>query len=260
MNSWTSTFLPLPRPPDILISMPSFPFRPDRRAITAGLVVVASAALLSVGLFSIVASLKGGDVDLPQKGSLEEILEDAASSRPAEAKPAPEERPPAPKPVSLSIPRIGIEAPVRAMGLDDKGYPQVPQRPYEVAWYTFTSEPGQGGNAVFSGHVDWINRWGDPIPGVFYRLRELDIGDLIVTRLEDGTIINYRVTGNVAIPYDDPNVLKVMDRTSRDVITLITCAGTWLKDPNAPFGGNYSHRIIVRAERALDAVSQSPEG
>jgi sortase (surface protein transpeptidase) len=46
-----------------------------------------------------------------------------------------------------------------------------------------------------------------------------------------------------------------MDPTSSDVITLITCGGTWLRDYSNPAGGNYSHRIIVRAERVLDLTS-----
>jgi len=57
----------------------------------------------------------------------------------------------------------------------------------------------------------------------------------------------------VAIPYDDPAVLKAMEGTAKDVITLITCGGTWKWDRGARFGGNYSHRIIVRAERVLEA-------
>jgi sortase (surface protein transpeptidase) len=40
-----------------------------------------------------------------------------------------------------------------------------------------------------------------------------------------------------------------MERTTREVITMITCGGSWLSSSRGPFGGNYSHRIIVRAER-----------
>ena len=57
----------------------------------------------------------------------------------------------------------------------------------------------------------------------------------------------------MAIPYDDPAVLKAMEGTAKDVITLITCGGTWKWDRGARFGGNYSHRIIVRAERVPEA-------
>jgi sortase (surface protein transpeptidase) len=83
----------------------------------------------------------------------------------------------------------------------------------------------------------------------------MKIGDVIEVALEDGASLEYRVTGNVATPYDDPNVVKVMNGTDRDVITVITCGGTWLSNGRSANGGNYSHRIIVRAERVLDSVS-----
>ncbi len=41
--------------------------------------------------------------------------------------------------------------------------------------------------------------------------------------------------------------------TIKAAITLITCGGTWERDPEARYGGNYSHRIIVRAEKVLGA-------
>ncbi len=98
-----------------------------------------------------------------------------------------------------------------------------------------------------------------PGEGVFYRLRELQIGDEISVELDDGSRLRYMVTGNVAVAYDDPNVVKVMDPTFSDVITLITCGGTWLRDYSNPSGGNYSHRVIVRAERILDLASGQTE-
>ena len=62
------------------------------------------------------------------------------------------------------------------------------------------------------------------------------------------------MTGNVAVKWDDPNVVKVMGGTSKDVLTLITCGGTWQNIPSNDDGGNYTHRIVVRAERAVEAA------
>ncbi len=240
--------------------MPPLLSKLDRRLALGGLVLVASLALLAVGLFSIVATLSDDNVDLPEEGSLQEILDSNVGpeqlSLTATAAPA---GPPPPAPVGISIPAIYVQAPVVAMGLGADRYPEVPNAGHEVAWYTFTAAPGQASNAVFSGHVDWSTRRGDPIPGVFYHLRELETGDLITLTLDDGATLEYRVTGNVATPYDDPNVLKVMQGTSLDVITLITCGGTWKKDYREPYGGNYSHRVIVRAERVL-GLAQSAAG
>ncbi len=239
---------------------PSLP-KLDRGLALGALVLLASVALLGAGLFSIFATLADDSADLPSQGSLSDILGEAVDSDSvgsqnlAATATAAQPGPPPPAPVRIAIPRLYIEAPVVVLGLAADGYPEVPAAPDQVAWYTFSAAPGQSSNAVFAGHVDWITRRGDPIPGVFYRLRELEIGDPITVALDDGTDLPYRVTGNVAIPYDDPNVLKVMQGTDKDAITLITCGGTWQKDYRAPYGGNYSHRIIVRAEEV-----QGPAG
>jgi len=231
--------------------MMSFLAKLDRRLTLGALVLLASLALLGVGLFSIIVTLTGDDSHLPSSGSLNDILRDADLSAQdlASTATAGQSGPPPPAPVRIIIPRLYIEAPVVAMGLTPDNYPDVPNDPNDVAWYTFSAAPGQSSNAVFSGHVDWITSRGDPIPGVFYRLRELEIGDVITVNLDNGSQMQYRVTGNVATAYDDPNVLKVMQGTSKDVITLITCGGTWQKDYRARYGGNYSHRVIVRAEK-----------
>ncbi len=223
--------------------------RGDVRTALAAAVMLVSAALLAVGLFAIISALGNDGADLPSEGSLQEIL---GTSSPAAA-PLPS-RPPAPAPVRFLIPRLYIDAPVVTLGVDSNNDPLVPERPDQVAWYNFSAAPGQNDNAVFSGHVDWQTRRGDPIPGVFYRLRELKIGDQITLSLENGAQLQYRVTGNVATAYNDPNVLRAMAPSSGDVITLITCGGAWVIDPSEQFGGNYTHRIIVRAERVIGAV------
>jgi LPXTG-site transpeptidase (sortase) family protein len=129
-----------------------------------------------------------------------------------------------------------------------------------VAWYDFSSVPNLNSNAVFSAHVDWQTRDGDPVPGAFYRLRELQIGDKVMVTMEDGSQVEYIVTGNVATNYEDPNIVKAMQPTAKDVITLITCGGSWVNDPNQDYGGVYTHRIIVRAEKAVPVAAAAPAG
>jgi sortase (surface protein transpeptidase) len=50
-----------------------------------------------------------------------------------------------------------------------------------------------------------------------------------------------------------------MEATTNDVITLITCGGTWQRDAESRYGGDYSHRIIVRAERGVPGGSNQDE-
>ena len=234
--------------------MGSFLSRIDRGVALGAGVLVASLALLAVAIVSIFAALNHDGANLPEEGTLQEILgenvpgagQSAANTLDLGPLPAP--------PTRLAVPRLYIDAPIITMGLDGEGHPQVPDRPDQVAWYNFAAAPGQRSNAVLSGHVDWQTQTGAPIPGVFYRLRELEIGDKLTITLEDGTKMDYRVTGNVATAYEDPNISKAMSHTSKEVVTLITCGGTWVRGGRGPFGGSYSHRVLVRAERLPAAV------
>ena len=231
---------------------------PDRRLAIGGGIVAASVLMLAAGVFGIVSALSNDGADLPSQGSIEQIVSDnnAGGNSLVETYATPV----GPAPVRFVIPRLYLDAPIIPLGVDASNSPQVPDRPDQVAWYTFSATPGHDGNGVFSGHVDWQTQAGVPIPGVFYRLRELQIGDDIKVTLTDGAEVSYRVTGNVAIAYDDPNVVKAMNPTSRDVITIITCGGTWLKGGPGPYGGNYSHRVVVRAERVAPAAARAVPG
>jgi len=79
--------------------------RIDRRVAMTGLVLAASLALLSVGLFTIVTTL-GDGVDLPAEGSLQDILDEGSIDADdlAATATADPSGPPPPAPVALDIP------------------------------------------------------------------------------------------------------------------------------------------------------------
>jgi LPXTG-site transpeptidase (sortase) family protein len=171
----------------------------------------------------------------------------------AEATPAPSESPV----VYISIERLGIEAPVMELGLDANLVPLVPngsnvpagEHPADVvAWYNFSRKPGHDGNVVMSGHVNWSGRI-----GAFGRLGDLEVGDFIRVFQQDGSASTYQVTENRDIPWDDPEAVQLMLPTEDEVVTLITCGGTWIPDSSSVIGGNYTHRTIVRAVPAEGA-------
>ncbi|TMC00499.1 MAG: class F sortase [Chloroflexi bacterium] len=223
----------------------------DRRIAIAAAAVTVSALLLIGGLAAVFLGIRGEDAGLPHEGNIEQLL---ASNSGAATPGTP--GPPAPAPVRFVIPSLNIDAPVVALGVTPDGFPDVPERPDQVAWYPFSAPPGQSNNAVFSGHVDWQTAAGNPIAGVFYRLREMKVGETMEITLDNGAKLTYRVVGNVATQYDDPKVLQVMDPTDRDVVTIITCGGTWIRG-SGPLGGNYSHRIIVRGDRVQGLADAS---
>jgi len=165
------------------------------------------------------------------------IITAPVSVRSAATTPVPLETFPAPV-QALTIAAIRISAPVVPMGLRPDGYMDLPYNPHQVAWYHFTGKPGMGGNAVFSAHVDYIN-YG---PAVFWNLHTLRAGDDIDVRLSDATVIHYTVTESYIVPKEQLDIQRLVAPTDGEMVTLITCAGTFAND-------DYSHRVVVRAER-----------
>lgn len=169
----------------------------------------------------------------------------AAAEQPTE-EPVDVAEPVAPPPAAgiaigrVVIPKIGVDAPLVAKGVDASGHMQVPDSPEEVALYDFAGRPGEGANIVLAGHVDYHN-YG---PAVFARLRDLTLGDIVEVRLEGGGTYDYVVTQSVAYEAQGAPIEEIVGPTSRETVTLITCDGTF---NGASLG--YSHRLVVRAER-----------
>jgi len=147
---------------------------------------------------------------------------------------------------------IGVNARVSVYGLDEKRLPEIPEVGDRVAWYDFSGIPGEAGNAVFAGHVRWA---GDP--GAFADIEDLEVGDPIKVVTADGRKYLYVVSDNFKVDPEDRASLQVMSATKEETITLITCGGEWVTDPEKPLGGDFTERVVVRAERA-DAPSRSP--
>jgi LPXTG-site transpeptidase (sortase) family protein len=140
----------------------------------------------------------------------------------------------------LRIPRVEIDAPVVVRGVDPAGKMLTPDNAYDTAWYDFSARPGSDGNAVFSGHVDYV-RVG---PAVFWNLKDLEQGDLIEVEMEDGAVYTYAV--NTKIQYDAATapVDAIVGPSPEQQVTLITCSGTF---SNATH--QYDKRLVVTALR-----------
>jgi LPXTG-site transpeptidase (sortase) family protein len=151
--------------------------------------------------------------------------------------------PPSEAPIArIVIPGFEVDAPVVVRGVDAAGVMEPPDGPENVAWYEFSAKPGFGSNAVFSGHVDYIN-YG---PAVFWPLKDLEKGDIVEVRLEDGTVYQYKVANReqVGANVSADQIAQIVGPTQQEIITLITCGGTF--DASI---GQYDNRVVVRAER-----------
>jgi len=230
---------------------------PQRRALLAsGLLTFAlGIALLGVG----VASL-GESSATPAPGPA--VIDITPS-------PTPKPRTPSPIPSAASIPvpplgdqpyrmvisKLGVDAPVNAFGLDPNNVPEVPTGPTApkvVAWYDFSAKPGVGSNAVFAGHVTWNG------PAVFFNLTTMAVGDEVKLVGDDGKELLYKVSDVYSVDPNDPDSLSVMFSTPEDVITIITCDGAYTDTNDPVFGGEYSTRLVVRAERSTSSAALEP--
>ena len=143
-------------------------------------------------------------------------------------------------PSRIVIPSIGVDAPISVKSLGPDGGMEPPNGP--TTWPGTASQAGRvaGGNAVFSAHVDYRN-YG---PAVFARLKDLKKGDLVDVYLADGTVYRYQVVFSLSYPAESAPVEEIVGPTSKEVITMITCTGTFDEASR-----QYSHRLVVRAER-----------
>ncbi len=140
-------------------------------------------------------------------------------------------------PVRLRLPSIGVDARVVAVGVARDGQLDVPDAD-DVGWYRYGPAPGHGaGSVVLAGHVDMSGR-----RGVFWSLRSLRPGDEVLVTLENGTEARYLVTGLRQIPKRDLPVDEVFSPHGPEVLTLITCGGSF--DAGS---GHYRDNIVAWA-------------
>ncbi|MEU9131595.1 class F sortase, partial [Kitasatospora sp. NPDC048540] len=146
-----------------------------------------------------------------------------------------------PAPVRLEIPRIGVDAPVQAGGLNADGTVEVPplDRPDLVDWYRGGPAPGQIGPAVLLGHLDTHKG-----PAVFGRLPQLRPGDRIDIRRQDGSSVSYRVRELRQFAKSEFPTELVYGNTETAQLRLITCGGTLGSN------GHYTDNIVVLADLA----------
>jgi Sortase domain len=145
--------------------------------------------------------------------------------------------PPAPRPVWLTIPAIGVKAPVVNLGLNRNGTLQVPRTTTVVGWYTGSPRPGATGSAIIAGHVD--SRSG---PGVFFWLRAMHRGERIYVRRADGTLAVFTVTAVKMYAKSQFPTAMVYGAVPDAELRLITCGGTF-----DYARGSYLSNVVVYA-------------
>ena len=143
------------------------------------------------------------------------------------------------RPVSLTIPLIGVKTNLITLGLAAGGAMQVPSTSTVAGWFTGSPRPGAVGSSIIVGHVD--SKSG---PGIFFRLPQLKKGDDVYIKRSDGTTAEFRVTEVQEYPKDQFPTETVFGPTPDAELRLITCGGTF-----DSVTGHYLSNIIVYASQ-----------
>jgi hypothetical protein len=154
---------------------------------------------------------------------------------------------PAAPPTKLVIPALSVAAVVEAVGVAADGTMAVPAQADHVAWYQPGVAPGDAGNALFDGHLDW---WTGP--AVFWHLANLRIGDQVDVVRADGSHLAFTVDSTSTYPWNSrPDGL--FTTTGPPSISLVTCSGSWDRQRQT-----YLSRLVVHATLAATPPQQTP--
>jgi len=224
------------------------PFHRRQRRLALAAVLLA----ISIGLFATgLAGLLAAKDSEPALTNVDNLSPSPSAPDAPTPTPIPTQPPSDAAVARLTIERIGVDAPVITLGLDENGIPQEPDNGDDVVWYDFSSKPGWGSNAVFAGRFDWTAN-AQPVTGVFYSLQDLTVDDIVHVKLVDGTDYRYRVKENLTVHDGDPQLLQFIAPTPSDTATLVTCGLLWPPATPEPYG-RYWSRQVVRAQLIREA-------
>jgi hypothetical protein len=164
----------------------------------------------------------------------------APATRTAQAAPTKRPRGAAVPPRRLTIAAIGVDAAVRATGIDKAtGALDVPPSVDSVGWYRFGPDlAAEAGSIVIAGHVDSAEQG----RGAFFRLRDLRAGDRVTVTGPGGekrayTVDSRRVYAKSSAPLD-----RLFARDGPPRLTLVTCGGSFDRGT-----GHYRDNVVVTA-------------
>lgn len=152
------------------------------------------------------------------------------------------------KPIRVRIPGIEVDADVIDLGVRADGKLEVPSDFAQTGWFTGRAAPGEFGPSIVVGHVD--SKAG---PAVFFRLRELEVGDVVHIERSDGLVAYFRVTDKILVDKDEFPTEEVYGSTDGPELRLVTCGGEFNRS-----AGSYVGNVIVFAEHLGNFAAPSP--
>lgn len=166
----------------------------------------------------------------PAAGTLPPVTTRTATPPPVVAVPAP---------TRLSVPALGIDAPVDEVGVAPDGQMELPEDVSRVGWYRFGPVPGAEGSAVIAGHVDDREQGlGELAP-----IADAAVGQEIVVTDATGATTRWQVLSRETITKQVLPVDRIFAREGAPRLTLVTCGGPFL-----PEYRSYRDNVVVVAE------------
>ncbi|HYP20899.1 MAG TPA: class F sortase [Chloroflexia bacterium] len=142
-------------------------------------------------------------------------------------------------PIYLSIPTMGVVSKVEYVGVDKDNNMDIPKEAMNVGWFKPGTVPGNPGNAVMDGHLNW---YGIP-EAVFFHLDKLKAGDRVYVRDDRGRDRAFVVTKQQTCVWNNCPLMDVFGPTKQTRLNLITCQGAFNRATQ-----NYEKRLVVFTE------------
>ena len=160
-------------------------------------------------------------------------------------------------PVGVRIERLGVEAPVDAVGVYEDGSVEIPDDVSRVGWYRFGADPAQRqGSTVIVGHRDGF----DQGRGAFYSISALDVGDTIDVTLEDGSDREYEVVAREVIAKEILPTSDLFAEEGPERLTLISCIGYFDRSADGYRENVVVTAVPVNSDEALDDPETGGDG
>ena len=201
---------------------------------------LAHAAALAAAAVTAAAAVVAITTQLDRLGGSSRPSAPATTEAAAPAASEPAEQADLGLPERVTIPAIGVDAPLVPVGLKPDGSVQTPDFG-DAAWYRPGPRPGDAGPAVLLAHVDSKANG----PDVFNRLHTLEPGQRVTVHYRDAAT-TFAVTATEQTAKSALPTGRIWNGTKKPVLRLITCGGPF--DRNA---GSYLDNIIVYADRFL---------
>ncbi|MDN5892454.1 MAG: sortase [Nocardioides sp.] len=214
-----------------------------------GVLALAAAVGLVLIVLGILSQRPDPPAAGPDQGSLDpsattSTTDSGAPAPSAEADDSPAEADDPPplgpsRPLSVSVPAIEVASDLLQLGTTDDGTLAVPQPGPDLdkaAWLEDSPTPGQPGPSVIEGHVSTAENG----PSIFFDLAELEIGDKIDVRREDGTRVEFTVYATREFDKDSfPTKLVYGGDLGTPTLRLVTCSSF---DPDI---GHHTGNLVV---------------